>query len=166
MGFMADEQTALRDELIFHLTVGHAHMPLEDAVKDFPMDRINEEFPNGSYSAWALLEHIRISQWDILDFIRNKDYIEIEWPKDYWPAPGTRATSQQWQATLDAFIADRQALIEIVNDPATDLYAKISWGTGQTVMREILVVTDHNAYHVGEFAIMRQAMATWGPGHE
>ena len=71
---------------------------------------------------------------------------------------------QQWQATLDAFIRDRQALIDIVNDPATDLYAKFPWSDGQTVMREILVVTDHNAYHVGEFSIMRQAMATWGPG--
>ncbi len=163
---MADEQAALRAELIFKLLQGHAHMPLEETVKDFPMDRINENFPNGTYSAWALLEHIRITQWDILDFVHNKDYVYLAWPQDYWPEPGTPATAQQWQATLDAFVADRQALVDIVNDPATDLYAKIPWGEGQTVMREILVVTDHNAYHVGEFAIMRQAMQTWPHGHE
>jgi hypothetical protein len=162
---MADDQKALRDELVFQLTRGNAHMPLDEAVADFPMDRINDKFPNGTYSAWCLLEHIRITQWDILDFMRNRDYAEIEWPKDYWPEPGTQATPQQWRETLDAFIADREALIAIVNDPATDLYAKIPWGTGQTVMREILVVTDHNAYHVGEFAIMRQAMGTWPAGH-
>jgi len=163
---MPDGQKALRDELVFQLTRGHAHMPLEEAVADFPMDRINESFPNGTYSAWCLLEHIRISQWDILDFIRNKDYVEIEWPKDYWPEPGTRATPEQWQQTLDTFVADRQSLVDIVMDPATDLYTKIPWGTGQTIMREILVVTDHNAYHAGEFAIMRQAMSTWPPGHQ
>jgi hypothetical protein len=163
---MADEQAALRAELIFQLTVGHAHMPLEEAVKDFPMERINENFPNGTYSAWCLLEHIRITQWDILDFIRNKDYTYIRWPDDYWPAPGTTATPQQWQASLDAFVADRQALVDIVNDPETDVYATIPWGEGQTIMREILVVTDHNAYHVGEFAIMRQVMSTWGAEHE
>jgi hypothetical protein len=162
---MADEQTALREELIFHLVKGHAHMPLDEAVADFPMDRINDVFPNGDYSAWALLEHIRISQWDILDFIRNEDYVLIEWPRDYWPAPGTQATAANWQATIDAFKADRQALVDLVNDPATDVYREIPWGDGQTVMREILVVTDHNAYHVGEFAIMRQAMQTWGRSH-
>ena len=162
---MTDEQAALREELIFHLVKGHAHMPLDEAVADFPMDRINDIFPNGSYSAWALLEHIRISQWDILDFIRNKDYAVIEWPRDYWPAPGKLACAAGWQATLEGFKADRQALVDLVRDPATDLYARIPWGDGQTVMREIMVVTDHNAYHVGEFAIMRQARATWPAGH-
>jgi hypothetical protein len=162
---MTDDQAALREELVFHLVKGHAHMPLEEAVAEFPMERINDVFPNGTYSAWALLEHIRISQWDILDFVRNKDYVYIEWPKDYWPEPGTTATPEQWQACLDAFLADRQALVDIIRDPGTDLYERIPWGEGQTTMREILVVTDHNAYHVGEFAGMRQVMDTWGPGH-
>ena len=155
----------LRAELIFHLVKGNAHMPLETAVAQFPMDRINEVFPNGTYTPWALLEHIRITQWDILDFIRNPDYAEIEWPKDYWPVADLTSMPEQWQATLDAILADRQALVDIVNDPATNLYAKIPWGDGQTVMREILVVTDHNAYHVGEFAGMRQVMDTWSPDH-
>ena len=163
---MPDEQAALREELVFHLLKGNAHMPLEDAVAEYPMDRINEVFPNGTYSAWALLEHIRITQWDILDFMQNKDYVHIDWPKDYWPEDGATVSPEKWQETFESFLNDRQALVDIVMNPETDLYAKIPWGAGQTVMREILVVTDHNAYHVGEFAGMRQVMDTWGPSHE
>ena len=165
MPWMTDEQAALREELVFHLVKGNAHMPLEDAVAQFPMERINDVFPNGTYTAWALLEHIRITQWDILDFIRNRDYVYLEWPKDYWPAPDLAATPEEWLATLESILRDRRELVALVMNPSTDLYAKIPWGKGQTVMREVLVVTDHNAYHVGEFAGMRQVMDTWGPGH-
>jgi hypothetical protein len=159
---MSDDQSALREELIFHLMKGNAHMPLDEAVADFPMDRINDVFPNGTYSAWALLEHIRITQWDILDFMRNEHYVHLEWPRDYWPSVDFTAATEDWQKTLAAFQRDRQELVDIVRSPDTSLYARIPWGEGQTVMREVMVVTDHNAYHVGEFAIMRQTMQTWG----
>lgn len=160
-----DTTAAIRDELVFLLTRGNAHMPYEEAIADYPMDRINTPFPNGSYTAWHLLEHLRLTQEDILDFIRNPHYEERAWPKDYWPSPDAQATADDWNRTIESFLADRQALRELVEDPATDLYTPIPWGTGQTMLREIHVVADHNAYHTGEFAIMRQVMGTWGKGH-
>jgi hypothetical protein len=163
---VADERERVtREQLLEQLEGRHAHMPFADAVSDFPMDRINDVFPNGSYSAWALIEHLRITQWDILDFCLNPDYKYMQWPKDYWPAPGRQATPDDWRATVEAFEQDAAALKAIVEDPKTDLYARIPWGEGQTIFREMLVVSDHNAYHIGELAIMRQVMGMWGAGH-
>jgi hypothetical protein len=159
---MASHEEILREELVFLLERGNAHMSFEEAVADYPMEQINKVFPNGAYTAWHLLEHLRRTQWDILDFIRNPQYQEREWPKDYWPAPDELASEAMWRQTIGAFLADRVALRELVRDPRTDLYAPIPHGSGQNVLREIQVVSDHNAYHVGEFAIMRQVMGTWG----
>lgn len=136
-------------------------MPFREAVANFPLERINDLFPNGTYSAWALLEHLRITQWDILDFITNSDYEYREWPKEYWPAQGAKATIEDWHKTIADFEKDLKELVQIARDPKTDLYAKIPHGTGQTILREVLLVADHNAYHIGEFAIMRQVMKTW-----
>lgn len=159
-------ETALREHILSLLKGGNAHMSVEDAVKDFPMNRINETFPNGTYSAWGLLEHVRIAQWDILDFVRNPKYREMNWPDDYWPRPGRKATAAAWDKTIALIRRDSRELQGIVMDPDTDLYARIPHGSGQTVLREALLVADHTAYHTGEFAIMRQAMGTWGRGHK
>jgi hypothetical protein len=158
---MEEDEAILTQQLLERLKGRGAHMPFEEATKDFPMDRINEPFPNGTYSSWALIEHLRIAQWDILDFIRNPGYQYMEWPKDYWPEPEKQATPEEWQETVGRFHADRAALEELAQDPETDLYARIPWGEGQTALREFLIVADHNAYHIGEFAIMRQVMGTW-----
>ena len=162
---MDPHDTALREQLVDLLERGNAHMSFEQAVEDYPMKRINTVFPNGTDTAWHLLEHLRRAQEDILDFIRNPAYQEREWPKDYKPAQDERATEAMWRETIRGFLADRAALRAIALDPATDLYALIAHGSGQNVLRELLVVSDHNAYHIGEFGIMRQVMGTWGPGH-
>jgi len=151
----------MREHLLWQLKGGQAHMSLAQAVADFPMERINEKFPKGEYGPWALLEHIRRGQWDILDFIRNPDYVYIKWPDDYWPDTAYEATEADWRRTLEGYKDDLRELIDIVADPRTDLYAKIPHGEGQTILREILLTCDHLAYHVGEFAIMRQVMTTW-----
>ena len=160
-----DTTNAIREHLVWLLTKGNAHMTFEEAIAGFPEAAMNTRFPNGSYSPWHLVEHLRRTQYDILDFIRNPDYQEMEWPKDYWPAENETATQAQWDRTITQFLADRQALVELVLDMSRDLYTPIPWGTGQNVLKEILVVADHNAYHVGEFAIMRQVMGTWGAAH-
>jgi hypothetical protein len=154
----------VREQLLHLLRGGNAHMSFDQAIEGYPMDRINERFPEGEYSAWGLLEHLRIAQWDILDFIRNPNYRYMEWPKDYWPEPSRQATDADWQETVEGFHRDALELQRIVEDEGTDLYARIPHGTGQNILREILVVCDHNAYHIGEFAIMRQVMGTWPSG--
>ncbi len=162
---MNTDQT-LRDELLFLLRGGHAHMPFAAAVADFPAEHYNTCPPNVPYTPWHLLEHLRITQADILEFIRNPDYVYLNWPEDYWPAGDAQADAAAWQRTIAGWQADNQALQALVADPATDLYTPLAHGEGQNILREILVVSDHNAYHIGEFAIQRQVMGTWPPGHK
>jgi hypothetical protein len=156
----------LREHLAQLLMHSHAHMSFEDAVAEYPVEHINMPFPNGTYGAWHLLEHMRLTQLDILDFIRNPDYQEKVWPRDYWRRTDEQGTADDWERTIHAFLADREALRDIIMNPQADLWAPIPQGTGQTIAREIMVVADHNAYHTGEFAIMRQVMGTWGVGHD
>lgn len=159
-----ESEALIREQLVGRLRGRGAHMPFEQAVAEFPMARINDKFPNGTYSSWALVEHLRRTQHDILDYCTNSQYQHREWPKDYWPAEDAVATSEDWRDTIEGFTSELAALIAFVEDPKTDLYAEIPWGGDHTVFREILIVTDHNAYHIGELAIMRQVMGTWPPG--
>lgn len=161
-----NQDTQLRDQLAGLLDWEGAHMNLEQAVADFPPEAMNVRPPNVSYTPWQLLEHIRIAQWDILDFCRNPDYREMEWPREYWPPEGETADEARWNESLRGFRADLQDLKRLALDPEVDLYAPIPHGQGQTILRELLLVADHNAYHVGEFAILRQVMGTWPRGHK
>ncbi len=139
-----------------------AHMTLEEAVAAFPPDALNRRPPNVSYTPWQLLEHIRLTQRDILEYVTDPDgYEEREWPDEYWPAPNATATAEDLARTLDGYRTDLEALKAIVADPSTDLTAPLPNTPGHTVLREVRVVADHTAYHVGEFAILRQVMGTW-----
>jgi DinB superfamily len=159
------QDTIVREHLLLLLKGGNAYMPFKEAVADFPVSKMNTIFPNGTYTPWHLLEHIRITQWDILDFIRNPDYQYITWPDDYWPKKSEKATKKIWDHTIAQYEEDLEALKKIVKDPDTALYIKIPHGKGQTILKEMFVVADHLAYHTGEFAIMRQVMGTWGEKH-
>ncbi|HEV8489592.1 MAG TPA: DinB family protein, partial [Candidatus Limnocylindrales bacterium] len=114
-----------------------------------------------SYTPWHLLEHIRLTQLDILDYVTNPGYVEPSWPDDYWPDPDATATPGEFAATIRQYLADRQMLADLVADPGRDLFAVIPSSRGHTFLREIRIVADHTAYHVGEFAILRQVMGTW-----
>ena len=140
---------------------GNAHMGFDNAVKEFPMEHINTRPPNVPYTPWHLLEHIRLAQWDILEFTRDPDHVSPPWPEGYWPSPDEEADAAMWQKTLQDFRADLASLQEMVEDPNTDLESDLPHAPGYTVLREILLVADHNAYHIGEFAILRQVMGTW-----
>lgn len=155
------DNTVLRQQLIDFLQGNKTHMSLQDAVKDFPMEHINGIFPHGEYTFWHLLEHIRRTQKDMLDFMTDAHYIEPEWPKDYWPARDAKATEKEWQQTLEAYTNDLQTIIALVEDKNTDLLAKVPKGTGQIYLQEFLQIIDHTSYHTGELAIMRQVQDTW-----
>ena len=153
----------LREQLLALIDGHGAHLPFDAAVADFPDDAINRLPPNVPYTPWHLLEHIRIAQRDILEYIRNRAYLAPTWPEEYWPARDATATPEQFALTVEGFRSDGAALHALVADPATDLLATIPNTPGHTILREVRILADHNAYHVGEFAILRQVMGTWPP---
>jgi hypothetical protein len=155
----------IRRQLVRLLDGLDAHMTFEDAVADFPDEAMNERPPNVDYTPWHLVEHIRLTQRDIVEYVTSPDYVEGEWPRDYWPDPAAMATRADWEATIRGFREDLATLRELVEDDDRDLNAVLPGTPGHTLLREVRIVADHNAYHVGEFAILRQVMGTWPPGH-
>ena len=154
----------MRAQLVYVLEGRGAHMTLDDAVEDFPLSEINTKPPGVEYSFWHLLEHIRICQWDILEFTRDPEHVSPEFPVGLWPAPNATTDEAGWQATLAAIRSDLAAMIALTRDEALDLTAELPHAPGYTYLREILLVADHNAYHTGEFAILRQALGLWPEG--
>ena len=152
----------LREQLLEQLREGHAQMSFDEAIADFPHDHMNAHPPHVPYTPWHLLEHLRITQWDILEFIRNPAHVSPEWPKGYWPDSDQHTEASGWKSTVTSFQQDLQALQTLVADPTTDLTGPLPHQPTYTILREILLVADHNAYHIGEFAILRQVMGTWG----
>lgn len=152
---------AIRADLVRLLDGDDAHMTFEEAVGYFPDAAVNGHAPNVPYTPWHLLEHLRITQWDILEYVRNPRHVSPPWPAGYWPALDAVATPEQFRATVAAFLADRAALRGLVEAPETDLLAVLSGTPGHTLLREVRIAADHNAYHVGEFAVLRQVMGTW-----
>ncbi|MCA9927324.1 MAG: DinB family protein [Anaerolineales bacterium] len=159
------EDKELRNQLVHLLTVRQAHMDFEDAVADFPAEHINTRPPNCDYTFWHLLEHLRICQKDILDYIVSDNYQWPDFPNDLWPDKTAVTDSTGWQQTIAAFTADRQKLVAIINDPSVDLFAPLpnSGEHQHNILREINIVASHNAYHTGELGVLRQTMGLW-PG--
>jgi hypothetical protein len=155
------EFDTFREQLLQLLRGRNAHFDFDDAVKAFPMESINSKPPNVTYTPWHLVEHLRIAQWDILEFVRNPDHVSPNWPDGYWPATDVEADENQWRTTVDSFKDDLEEVMGIVKDTDIDLLKEIPHAPGYTYLREVLLVADHNAYHIGEFAILRQVMETW-----
>jgi len=157
-----EADAVVRQQLVNLLMLRQAHMIFEDAVKDFPDTAMNIKPQHSVYSFWHILEHIRICQWDILDYIVNPDYVAPDFPSGLWRGQDETCSQAQWDATISQFYDDRQALVDIINDPQRDLYAQIPHGaTGHNIMREIMIVGQHNAYHIGEFGILRTVCDLW-----
>lgn len=151
----------MRDQLVYVLEGKGAHMTLEEAVADFPMAEINTKPAGLPYSFWHLLEHLRICQWDILEFTRDPAHVSPEFPVGLWPAPDATTDAAGWEATLVQFRADLAEMIALTRDESLDLTTELPHAPGYTYLREILLVADHNAYHTGELAILRQIMGLW-----
>jgi hypothetical protein len=156
-----ESDKVVREELLSLLRGGNAHMNFDQAEADFPIQNINTKPPNASYTPWYLLEHLRIAQWDILEFIRDPKHVSPIWPEGYWPPKNEEADQARWEKTICDFEADMETLQDMVINQQVDLYAPIKHAPDYTILREILLVADHNAYHIGEFAILRQVMGNW-----
>ena len=151
-----DKESTLREHLSELLLGTSAHVDLEGAVADFPMADINTSVAGSPHTAWQLLEHFRIAQSDILEFSRDANHVSPEWPDGYWPAE--EGTADKWKASLDRVRQDLQSMIDLVADENTDLYAKIEHGDGQTILKEALLVADHNAYHLGQLVLIKRML--------
>ena len=142
-------------------------MSFEDAVAEFPAWAMNERAPNVEYTPWHLVEHLRITQYDMLSYLRDgPDYVEIEWPRDYWPAKDATTDEAGFQRSIDGFRSDLRELQAIAADESVDLSAVLPGTPGHTAYRGIAIIGNHNSYHLGELGLMRQVMGGWGPSHK
>jgi hypothetical protein len=160
MSHDANDQ-ALRDHLLELLNSRSAHLDFEKAIANLPAELRGKKAAGQTHTIWQLVEHLRLAQIDILEFSRNPEYEEPKWPDDYWPATEAPPSDEAWGQSLESFHRDLQAMKDLVADPKTDLFAKIPWGNGQTILREALLVADHNAYHVGQIVSVRQGFGAW-----
>jgi hypothetical protein len=151
----------LRQHIVELLNGGHAHVTFDDTIKDLPPKLRGKKLENFPHTAWMLLEHLRIAQWDILEFSRNAKHKSPEWPSGYWPKTEAPPSGEAWDKSVEEFQRNLQEMKELVNDPNTDLFAKIPWGDGQTILREALLVADHNSYHLGQLLDVRRLLGAW-----
>jgi hypothetical protein len=147
-----------RKHLLDLLRMKGAHLDFDEAVAGFPVELRGKKPKGAPHTPWQLLEHLRIAQWDILDFSRNPDYQEMKWPDDYWPKTEAPPDSAAWDQSIEQFRNDLKAMEKLISDPSFDLAARIPHGTGQTLLREALLMADHNAYHLGQLVFVRKML--------
>ena len=155
-----DTGGALRQHLVKLLDWQDAHLDFDAVLGDWPAALRGARPPGAPHTPWQLLEHMRICQWDILEFSRNPAYQELKLA-DYWPPTPAPPSDADWEKSLRAFRRDLEAMKRLVADPKTDLFARIPWGSGQTVLREALLAADHNAYHLGQLLLVRRLQGAW-----
>jgi hypothetical protein len=160
MESMTHDQS-LRKHLLYLLDGGGAHLDFDSAVADLPAPLRGARPAGVPHSPWELLEHMRIAQWDILEFSRNPKHVSPDWPAGYWPAQPVPPDDATWDKSVGAFRADLAAMRRLVEDTKSNLHARIPQGEGQTLLREALLVADHNAYHLGQLVLVRRLLGVW-----
>jgi hypothetical protein len=158
---MADIDKAVREHVLYLLKGGGAHAKLDEAIADIPVNIRGQKAPGLPHTLWMLLEHMRIAQWDILDFSRNPKYKPLAWPEGYWPKTEAPPSPAAWDEGINSFHSDLDAMQELVANPKSDIYRRIPWGEGQTILREALLIADHNAYHLAQIVDVRRALGAW-----
>jgi len=156
-----DNRDFIVEELIGLISSGNAHASFEDVVKGVSMDLLTVVPGDLPYGIWQLAEHIRITQWDIVEFCLGPDHESPKWPDEYWPAVGEKVTKVHWEATLAGIRKDRERFFDLLRDESKDLYAPFSYGDGQSIFREALLIADHNSYHCGEIIVVRRLLNDW-----
>ena len=152
---------ALREHLLNLLKGDGAHANFDAAVKDLPVSLRGKRPKGAEHSPWEVLEHLRIAQWDILEFSRNAKHVSPEFPSGYWPSAQAPPNETAWDKSADAFRSDLKAMAELIAKESTDLLAPIPRAEGKTMLREALLVADHNAYHLGELVLLRRLLGAW-----
>jgi len=152
---------SLREHVLNLLKGDGAHADFETAVKDLPADLRGKRPKGVEHSPWEVLEHLRIAQWDILEFTRNAKHVSPEFPSGYWPSAQAPPNEKAWEKSVAAFRADLKAMADLVANESMDLMAPIAHADGKTVLREALLVADHNAYHLGELVLLRRLLGAW-----
>jgi len=156
-----DHDKALRDHLVKVLDWEDAHVSFDKVLTGIPAEARGARPDGLPHSAWELLEHLRLAQSDIFDFCRNPAYVELRWPEDYWPSSSEPSSDEEWEASIAGFHRDLNGLKDLAKGPKIDLFSPIPHGSGQTYLREILLVADHNAYHLGQLVVVRQLLGIW-----
>ena len=149
---------ALRDHVLSLLKGGEAHATFEDTLNGWSLQFTGIKVAKFPHTAWMLLEHLRMAQRDILEFSRNSKYVSPKWPEGYWPESAAPPNEAAWKASMESCKKDLQAMQRMVGDQKIDLFAKIPWGEGQTILREALIFADHNAYHLGQMMMLRKSL--------
>jgi hypothetical protein len=152
---------ALREHVLYLLQGGGAHATFDQIIADIPAKLRGRKAPGLPHSLWMLLEHMRIAQRDILEFSCNPKHISPEWPEGHWPKTDAPPSPSAWNASIKRFRQDLKAMQNLVKNPKTDLFARIPWGDGQTILREALLAADHNAYHLGQMLDARRLLGAW-----
>jgi hypothetical protein len=152
---------ALREHVLDLLQGGGAHAKFDEVIAGIPPKLLGQKPAGLPHSPWMLLEHLRIAQEDILEFSRNPKHASPKWPEGYWPTPEAPRSAAEWNASVKKFRQDLKAMQDLVKDPKTDLFAQIPWGDGQTILREALLLADHNAYHLGQLLDARRLLGAW-----
>jgi len=147
--------------LVKFLRGGQAFAKLEDCIANIPPNLRGKTVENVPYSLWQLVEHIRIAQWDILDFSRNPDYKEIKWPEDYWPKHTEPKNDKEWDNSVKGIFSDLDEFIAILEAPDVDLYTPFPWGEGQNLIREAMLIANHNSHHAGQIILLRRLLGAW-----
>jgi len=154
----SDKDDSIRKHVLYLLRGGGAHQSFDEFVNGFPADLCGRQIEGLPYTPWQVLEHMRIAQWDILEFSRDSGHVSPDFPKGYWPPPDEPGTRALWEKTIAEFRNELQLMEALVEDPSTDLHAPIPHGDGQTILREALLIVDHNAYHLGALAVMARIL--------
>jgi hypothetical protein len=156
-----NKDKALREHVLYLVEGGGAHVKFDEVIAGIPPKLRGQEAAGLPHSLWMLLEHLRIAQWDILEFSRNPKHVSPKWPEGYWPRTATPPNAAAWNTSIKNFRKDLKATQSLVKNPKTDLFARIPWGDGQTILREALLVADHNAYHLGQMLDTRRLLGAW-----
>jgi len=155
------DDRAVREHVLYLLRGGGAHLNFDAVIADLPAGQRGARVNGVPHTPWRLLEHMRICQWDILEFSRSADHVSPQFPDGYWPATDAPPDEDSWDTSVAEFRSDLQAMIHLVEDPDTDLFTPIPHGDGQTILREALLVADHNAYHLGQMVLLRRCLGNW-----